>query len=68
MNVNRSATLFEQIKRRARRVVWFNPEPLVLWGAGDSDMLHYKFLCDTVHQVSSLAQLTEAVDQLFTRP
>jgi uncharacterized protein with von Willebrand factor type A (vWA) domain len=60
--------LFEHIKRRARRVVWFNPEPLVLWGAGDSDMLRYKFLCDTVHQVSNLAQLTEAVDQLFTRP
>jgi uncharacterized protein with von Willebrand factor type A (vWA) domain len=60
--------LFEQIKRRARRVVWFNPEPRGLWGAGDSDMLRYKPLCDSVHQVSNMAELTEAVDQLFTRP
>lgn len=57
--------LFERIKRRARRVVWFNPEERYLWGEGDSDMLHYTPLCDAVHQVSNLAQLAEAVDKLF---
>jgi uncharacterized protein len=58
--------LFERIKRRARRVVWFNPEEDYLWGTGDSDMLHYAPLCDTVHQVNNLAQLGDAVDRLFT--
>lgn len=58
--------LFEQIKRRARQVVWFNPEPRWQWGIGDSDMLRYAPLCTTIHQISNLAQLTEAVDILFT--
>ena len=57
--------LFERLKRRARRVVWFNPEESYLWGTGDSDMPRYAPLCDAVHQVSTLAQLGEAVDKLF---
>jgi uncharacterized protein len=57
--------LFERVTRRARRVVWFNPEERYLWGTGDSDMAHYAALCDTVHQVSNLAQLGDAVDKLF---
>jgi uncharacterized protein len=58
---------FETIKRRARRVVWFNPESPRLWGTGDSDMPQYVPLCDMVHQVSNLRQLVDAVDSLFTR-
>jgi hypothetical protein len=62
---------FEIIKRRARRVVWFNPEERHLWGrelpgSGSSDMLDYAALCDTAHQISNLAELTAAVDRLFT--
>ncbi len=57
--------LFEHVKRRARRVVWLNPEPHYQWGAGDSDMLQYQPLCDTVHQVSNLSELADAVDKLF---
>lgn len=58
--------LFAQIKRRARQVVWFNPEPRGQWGAGDSDVSRYAPLCIAVHQIRNLAQLTEAVDRLFT--
>jgi hypothetical protein len=36
-----------------------------MWGTGDSDMLAYAPLCDAVHTVSTLAQLADAVDQLF---
>jgi uncharacterized protein len=57
---------FEAIKRRARRVVWFNPEHPRQWGTGDSDMPKYVPLCDAVHQVSNLRQLRDAVDSLFT--
>ncbi len=57
--------LFELIKRRARRVVWFNPEQRYLWGTGDSDMLQYSPLCDAAHQVSNLSELADAVDKLF---
>ncbi len=57
--------LFEQIRRRARRVVWFNPEPRYQWGTGDSDMTQYAPLCQAVHQVTNLAELADAVDKLF---
>ena len=58
---------FEDIKRRARKVVWFNPEHPRQWGTGDSDMPKYVPLCDAVHQVSNLRQLVDAVDSLFLR-
>ncbi len=57
---------FETIRRRAKRVIWFNPEPPTLWGTGDSDMYEYLPFCDAVHEVGNLAQLTEAVDRLLT--
>lgn len=58
--------LVTRIRRQSRRLLWFNPEPDHLWGTGDSDMLQYVPVCDKVHQVSSLAELTDAVDRLFT--
>jgi uncharacterized protein with von Willebrand factor type A (vWA) domain len=54
------------IKRRARRVIWLNPESTQLWGTGDSDALDYIPLCDAAYEVGNLAQLTEAVDRLLT--
>jgi hypothetical protein len=53
------------IKDRARRLIWFNPEPRNLWKSGDSDMLAYEPLCDAVHVVGNLRQLADAVDSLF---
>ncbi len=58
---------FEAIRRRAKRILWFNPEPRPLWGTGDSDMPLYAPLCAAVHQVQNLAELAEAVDRLFDR-
>jgi hypothetical protein len=63
---------FELVKRRARRVIWLNPEPPHMWGRYDpgslnSDMLEYAELCDAVHYVSNLRQLVNAVDTLFVR-
>lgn len=57
----------ETIRRRARRIVWFNPESPRIWGTGDSDMPLYVPLCDAVHQVGNMQQLVNAVDSLFTR-
>ncbi len=63
---------FSKIRQRARRVVWFNPEPPSMWGRYDpgslsSDMLKYMPMCDAVHYVSNLRQLAAAVDSLFGR-
>ncbi len=61
---------FEVVKRRAHRVIWFNPEPPHMWGKEypdtlNSDMLEYARHCDAVHYVSNLRQLIQAVDSLF---
>ncbi len=56
---------FQNIKKRARRVLWFNPENPRLWGTGDSDMMTYLPQCDACQEVGNLAQLTDAVDRLF---
>ena len=57
--------LIDQIKRRAKRVLWFNPEHPRQWHSGDSDMLQYAPLCHAVHRVSNLAELADAVGRLF---
>ncbi len=57
--------LFRDIARRSRYTIWFNPEPVALWGSGDSDMLKYEPMCRQVFQVSNLAQLASAIDQLL---
>jgi uncharacterized protein with von Willebrand factor type A (vWA) domain len=58
--------LFGNVARRSHRTIWINPEAPVLWGTGDSDMLKYAPYCDSVLQVSTLAELTAAVDRLLT--
>ena len=57
--------LMKRLQRRAKRLIWFNPEHRRQWGTGDSDMLDYAPICDQVYQARNLAQLSSAVDQLF---
>lgn len=57
--------LMKDLQRRARRLVWFNPESPQQWGTGDSDMLEYVPICDAVYMVRNLAQLSAAVDKLM---
>jgi uncharacterized protein with von Willebrand factor type A (vWA) domain len=57
--------LLQDLTRRARKTVWFNPEPPNAWGTDDSDMLAYAPVVDNVFQVSTLRQLDHAIDQLF---
>jgi uncharacterized protein len=59
--------LVTSMKMRARRIIWMNPEPPYMWAQGDSDMAGYQPLCDAVHQVATLAQLADAIDDLFQR-
>ncbi|MFQ5436009.1 MAG: VWA domain-containing protein, partial [Anaerolineae bacterium] len=57
--------LIKALRRRAKRLIWFNPEAQRQWGTGDSDMWEYAPLCDSVHVVRNLAQLATAVDKLM---
>jgi uncharacterized protein with von Willebrand factor type A (vWA) domain len=53
------------LKRRSRRVLWFNPEPEMQWGTGDSDMHQYAPVASGVYQVRNLAQLVDAIDRIM---
>ncbi|MCB9138188.1 MAG: VWA domain-containing protein [Caldilineaceae bacterium] len=57
--------LFQRMARRSRRAVWINPEPPMLWGTGDSDMLQYALLCHSVAVAATLADLAGAVDEML---
>ncbi len=57
--------IMEDLHRRSRRLLWFNPEPPSQWGTGDSDMLQYAPLSDGVFRVSNLRELAAAVDQIL---
>jgi uncharacterized protein len=57
--------LFREMARRSRRTIWLNPELPMMWGSGDSDMLEYAPLCDTILQVSTMADLIGAVDKML---
>jgi hypothetical protein len=58
--------LMKDLQRRAKRVIWLNPETQRQWGTGDSDMWEYVPVCDEVFVVRNLAQLATAVDRLLT--
>ena len=57
--------LAQDMKRRARRMIWFNPEAPREWGSGDSDMDKYAPISDGVYQVRNLTQLVEAIDRIM---
>jgi uncharacterized protein with von Willebrand factor type A (vWA) domain len=59
--------VFSKIARRCHRTIWLNPEAPMLWGSGDSDMLKYAPMCDAILQVSTVAELTAAVDKLLVQ-
>jgi uncharacterized protein with von Willebrand factor type A (vWA) domain len=55
-----------EVRRRAARVIWLNPEPRASWGFGDSEMLRYLPFCTFAAPVRSLSELRDAVDRLAT--
>lgn len=59
--------IFSLLARRSHRTIWLNPEAPFLWATGDSDMLKYAPLCDIILQVSTLAELTAAIDKMLVQ-
>jgi len=56
-----------EIRQRARRVIWLNPESRNTWGFGDSEMERYAIHCDLVEECRNLNQLYRVIDQLVPR-
>ncbi len=59
------ADALARLSRRAKRVVWLNPEPRPLWGTGDSEMLRYLPFCHVARVCNTLRHLERAVDDLL---
>jgi uncharacterized protein with von Willebrand factor type A (vWA) domain len=61
------AWVLEEVKRRARRLVWICPEERWAWGSGDSEMPLYAAHVDRVATVTRLSDLEGVADQLVPR-
>jgi len=57
----------QEIKRKAKRVVWICPEERYAFGTGDSEMLLYERACDRVATVQTLADLEKVAEVLVPR-
>jgi len=60
-----NAWVLDDLKRRARRVVWLCPEDKGAWGFGDSEMPLYARHCDRTLPVKSMDDLARAADELL---
>lgn len=60
-----NAWALEEVKRRARRVVWICTEPESSWGLGDSEMRAYARVASQVVTVQSLGDLERVAAQLL---
>jgi len=58
------AACLGDIRRRAKRLLWLNPEPRANWSFGDSAMREYAPHCDRIEVVYNLASLKRVVDSL----
>jgi uncharacterized protein len=53
-----------EIRQRAKRLIWLNPESRNTWGFGDSEMERYAVHCDMVEECRNLNQLYRVIDRL----
>jgi uncharacterized protein with von Willebrand factor type A (vWA) domain len=56
--------VLDDIAKASRAVIWLNPEPRSYWNTGDSTMSHFAKHCTSVHEVRTLRQLEEFVENL----
>lgn len=56
--------LLAEVRRRAHRLFWLNPEPRAYWGRGDSVADVYAQHCDRMVECRTVEQLVEAVVDL----
>ncbi|NBB83991.1 MAG: VWA domain-containing protein [Alphaproteobacteria bacterium] len=55
----------EEIRRRAKQLVWLSPEPRGSWGMGSCDMALYEPVCHRTEVVRNLQQLGRVTETLL---
>ncbi|OGQ83445.1 MAG: hypothetical protein A3G40_04335 [Deltaproteobacteria bacterium RIFCSPLOWO2_12_FULL_57_22] len=64
-NYNRpNERALQEIRRKAKRLVWLNPESRWKWGFGDSEMPRYAPHCDVVEECGNISQLYRVIDRM----
>ena len=58
------AWALQEIKARAKKVYWFNPEPQIRWSSGDSRMHAYMVYCSAFYSCPNLSALERAITRL----
>jgi len=61
---NPEAWVLKDVRERAKRVWWLNPEAPQHWDTGDSVMSAYAEHCDAVHECRNLKQLAGFIERL----
>jgi uncharacterized protein with von Willebrand factor type A (vWA) domain len=64
-NTDPRADIVERLSKRAKRVIWLNPEFRSSWGTGDSDMYRYAPYCNMVRVCSTLTDLERVISDLM---
>jgi hypothetical protein len=54
----------KEVQRKAKQVIWLNPESRMTWGFGDSEMDRYAPYCGIVEECRNLNQLYRVIDRL----
>jgi uncharacterized protein len=61
------AWVLDELRRRARRLLWICPEERTSWGMGDSEMPLYAARCDRVVTAATMEELEGIAEQLVPR-
>ncbi|HWP23400.1 MAG TPA: VWA domain-containing protein [Candidatus Binatia bacterium] len=62
-NYNRANDwVLREIRRKAKQLLWLNPESRMTWGVGDSEMPRYAPHCHVAEECRSINQLYKIVD------
>ena len=66
-NYNRpSEWVLKEIQRKAKQLIWLNPESRLTWGFGDSEMPQYVPYCDVVEECRNIDQLYKVIDRIVS--
>ena len=57
--------ILARVSKRAKKIIWLNPEFKSSWGAGDSDIFRYAPYCNLVRVCSTLNDLDRVITDLL---
>lgn len=64
-NYNRpNEWVLREVQRKAKQIIWLNPESRLTWGFGDSEMPRYMPYCDVAEECRNIQQLYKVIDRI----